>query len=135
MKILSWNVNGLRSVTSRGFEENIKKLNDDIICLQEIKVIRKLKNLKLEKYYSYYNYPTQSGFAGVAIFTKIKPDKVYYGMELKNENVDKESRVITLEYSNFFIVSVYVPRSRTKNARISYRIILFCNLLPVTFYL
>ncbi len=126
MKILSWNVNGLKSTVSRGFAENIIKLDDDIICLQETKVAKEIKDLKLDKYYKYYNHPKKTSYAGVAIFTKKKPENVYYGIEISKNgkmcDVDNESRVITLEYNEFFIVSVYVPRSRTRNERTNYRI-------------
>lgn len=113
-KIISWNVNGLTSIIKNGFEEVIEKLAPDFVCLQEIKITNEMKELKLGEYNKYYNFSKKGGYAGVAIFAKQKAEKIIYGMPITNEydeieNVDKESRVITLEYNDFYLVSVYVP--------------------------
>ena len=113
MKIISWNVNGLKSVINNNFIELIKKLNADVICLQETKISKK-QSIDVEGYYTYYNYCKKAGYSGVAILTKEEPIKLLTGMEIENEegeneNIDIESRVIAIEYSEFYVVSVYVP--------------------------
>lgn len=125
MRLISWNINGLASAIKNGFEDNIKKLSPDFLCLQEIKITNEL-NLKLEDYNKYYNLSKKGGYAGVAIFAKEKAENVIYGMPIINdygeeENVDKESRVITLEYNDFYVVSVYVPCSSGLIERKNYR--------------
>ena len=127
MKILSWNVNGLMSSIKSGFEDTIKKLSADIVCVQETKIANKSNEIKLDGYYQYYNYSKKAGYSGVAIFSKEKAENVFLGMEMKNEygeieNIDYESRVITVEYNNFFVVSVYVPCSQSSIGRKNYRI-------------
>ncbi len=122
MKVVSWNVNGLKSVMQKDFIENINQLNADFICIQETKISKKTE-IKVKEYYQYYNYCKKAGYSGVAIFTKEKPINVLVGIEIENEDdeiedIDNESRVITLEYEDFYIVSVYVPHSQ---GRYSYR--------------
>ena len=117
MKIISWNVNGLKSVINQGFYKTISQLNADFICLQETKISEQLE-LKLENYYQYFNLCRKSGYAGVGILAKEKPLKVIMGMEIEDTygeiyQTDNESRVITLEYNDFYIVSTYIPHSQT----------------------
>lgn len=134
MKIMSWNVNGLRSSIENGFIDIIKDRSADIICIQETKVANKMKDFKIDGYYQYFNYSKKSGYSGVAILSKEKAEKVIEGIELENEygeleNIDYESRVLTLEYNDFFIVSVYVPCSQKNSNRIIYRAEFDSNLL------
>ena len=104
------------------FKEITKDLNADIICLQETKISSKIKNFKMDEYFEYYNYSKRTGYSGVAIFTKKEPVSVLYGMKLENEygeieDFDIESRIITLEYDSFYIVSVYVPSSQLQDRK------------------
>ena len=122
MRVISFNVNGLQAIIKNNFCDNMKRINADIICMQETKV-SKNPNIELEGYYQYYNYCTKSGYSGVAILTKQKPIDVILGIEVENEegeieNIDNESRVITAEYDEFYIVNVYVPQSQ---GRYNYR--------------
>ena len=126
MRILSWNVNGLRSSMENGFLDIIKNRSADIVCIQETKVASKMKNLEIDGYYQYFNYSKKAGYSGVAILSKEKAENVIEGIELENEygemeNIDYESRVLTLEYNDFFIVCVYVPCSQRNADRITYR--------------
>lgn len=125
MKIISWNVNGLKSVVNKEFNASVSQLNADFICLQETKISKKIEELKLDNYYQYYNFCKKSGYSGVGILAREKPINILIGMENEDNegeitNVDNESRVITLEYNNFFIVSVYVPHVQG-NTRYNYR--------------
>ena len=127
MKIISWNVNGLRAVLKNQFEDNIKTLDPDFICIQETKLKEELENTYLSNYYKYFNFSRRLGYSGVAIFSKKKADNIIVGMKLENEcgeleNFDVESRVLTLEYNDFYIVSVYVPYSQTRRNREDFRI-------------
>ena len=127
MKILSWNVNGLKSSIESGFANTIKELSGDIVCIQETKITKESEYLKIDGYYHYFNYTNKGGYSGVAIYTKEKPENVLIGIEIENEfgeieDVDDESRVLTLEYNNFFIVNVYVPCSQGNIDRKNYRI-------------
>lgn len=122
MKIVSWNVNGLKSIIKSDFENNVKKINADIICLQETKITNNIENLNLDNYYKYFNYSNKAGYSGVAIFSKEKAESVFIGITVENEdgemeNIDTESRVLTIEYNDYFIVSVYVPCSQSNNKR------------------
>lgn len=126
MKIITWNVNGLRSVINKGFNKIIKDLNADIICIQETKITSEMKDWKIEGYYNYFNYSKKGGYSGVAILSKEKAENVILGIELEDEdgednNIDYESRVITVEYNDFFVVSVYVPCTQSSIARTNYR--------------
>ena len=124
MKILSWNINGLKSIINKNFVQIIKELNEDIICLQEIKITKPIKNFKLEGYYSYYNFSKKPGYSGVATFTKKKPNKVQWGIKLKQDEeeiINDEARVLTLEYNDFYVVNIYIPHCANKVERINYR--------------
>jgi exodeoxyribonuclease-3 len=120
MKLVSWNVNGIRSCEKKGFVDSIKKLNPEIFCLQETKINEKLHLLNLEEYKSYWNFAEKKGYAGTAIFTKEEPIAVTYGMNFPEH--DDEGRVITAEYKNFFLVTVYTPNAQRGLARIDYRV-------------
>ncbi len=126
MKIITWNVNGLKSVINKGFNKKIKELNADIICIQETKITSEMKDWNIDGYYNYFNYSKKGGYSGVAIFSKEKAENVVLGIELEDEdgeynNIDYESRVITAEYNDFFVVSVYVPCSQSRQERTNYR--------------
>lgn len=122
MRIISWNVNGLRSIIRKGFKKIVDNLDADVICLQEIKTRKAIKGFSLEGYNAYYNYSTIGGYSGVAIFARKKPNNVYYGINIgKKKNIDNEARVITIEYNDYYIVNVYVPHPQTKGTRRDYR--------------
>lgn len=110
MKLVSWNVNGLRAIYKKGFMESFKSLDADIFCLQETKMQEGQIELDLNGYFEYYNYAERKGYSGTAIFTKIKPLNVNYGIGI--EEHDKEGRVITLEFKDFYMVNCYTPNSR-----------------------
>lgn len=114
MKILSWNVNGLKNIINNGLEQIISNLNADIICIQETRSKEKVEGLELENYYTYFNYSKKGGYSGVAIFTKKQPERVIKGIKIIDEDeevidLDEEARVLALEYDQFFIVTVYFP--------------------------
>ncbi|MGY3776115.1 exodeoxyribonuclease III [Helcococcus sueciensis] len=119
MKIISWNVNGLRAVINKGFMDYLNQEDPDIICLQEIKLSEGQLALDLENYYEYYNYAEKKGYSGTAIFTKTEPLNVNYGIGI--EEHDKEGRVITAEYDDFFLVTCYTPNSKRELLRLDYR--------------
>ncbi len=119
MKLVSWNVNGLRAIYKKGFEESFKELDADIFCIQETKMQEGQIELDLQGYYQYYNYAERKGYSGTAIFTKKEPLKVSYGIEI--EEHDKEGRVITLEFDKFYMVNCYTPNSGRELARLEYR--------------
>ena len=121
MKLISWNVNGLRAIYKKGFIDIFKKLNADIFCIQETKMQEGQIELDLNEYYEYYNYAERKGYSGTAIFTKVKPLNVSYGIGI--EEHDKEGRVITLEFENFYMVNCYTPNSGRELARLEYRMI------------
>ena len=121
MKLVSWNVNGLRAIYKKGFEDTFKKLDADIFCIQETKMQKGQIELNLPKYYQYYNYAERKGYSGTAIFTKKEPKKVTYGIGI--EEHDKEGRVITLEFDEFYMVNCYTPNSGRELARLQYRMI------------
>lgn len=118
MKIISYNVNGLKSCISKGLNNFLSSKEFDILCLQEIKCADEL--LKLDNFYSYYNYYGNGGYSGTAVFTKVKPTSVKYKIE--NINLNLESRIIILEYKKFYLVNVYVPNSKSDNTRVNYRL-------------
>ncbi|WP_297405830.1 exodeoxyribonuclease III [uncultured Cetobacterium sp.] len=118
-KMISWNVNGLRAILQKNFNEYFNEVNADIFCLQEIKLQEGQIDLNPEGYYSYWNYAIKKGYSGTAIFTKEKPLSVTYGLNI--EKHDTEGRVITLEFDNFYFLTVYTPNSQSKLARIDYR--------------
>ena len=119
MKLISWNVNGLRACLTKGFEEFFKDMNADIFCLQETKMQPEQAEVNLEGYYKYWNSAVKKGYSGTAIFTKYEPLSVSYDLGLDKHN--DEGRVITLEYDNFYMVTVYTPNSKRELARLDYR--------------
>ena len=119
MKLISWNVNGIRACITKGFEESFHKLDADIFCLQETKCQENQVKLELPGYHQYWNYAERKGYSGTAIFTKQEPLSVMYGMGI--EEHDKEGRVITLEFEDFYFVTVYTPNSQNELARLEYR--------------
>ncbi|WP_341877750.1 exodeoxyribonuclease III [Defluviitalea saccharophila] len=119
MKLISWNVNGLRACMKKGFMDFFNEVNADIFCIQETKLQEGQIDLEFEGYYQYWNYAEKKGYSGTAIFTKIQPLNVSYGIGY--EEHDKEGRVITLEFDKYFVVTVYTPNSQRGLARLDYR--------------
>ena len=119
MKLISWNVNGLRACVGKGFMDSFRTLDADIFCLQETKLQEGQIEMDLPGYEQFWNYAEKKGYSGTAIFTKEKPLSVYYG--LGEEKHDHEGRVITLEYPDFYMTTVYTPNSQEELARLSYR--------------
>ena len=119
MKLISWNVNGLRSCVNKGFIDTFKDLNADVVCLQETKLQEGQIELELEGYYDFWNYAEKKGYSGTAVFTRENPLSVAYGMGI--EEHDKEGRVITLEFDKFYLVNVYTPNSKRGLERLDYR--------------
>jgi exodeoxyribonuclease-3 len=120
MKLISWNVNGIRSATKKGFLGFLKKQNPDIICLQEIKATESDVDLTLPNYHQHWNSAkNKKGYSGTAVFTKIKPENAIYDFGIKEH--DEEGRVVTLEFSDFFLTNVYTPNSKRDLSRLSYR--------------
>ena len=119
MKLISWNVNGLRACVTKGFLDYFKEQDADILCIQESKLQEGQISLDLEGYYDYWNYAEKKGYSGTAIFTKEKPTNVFYGMGI--EEHDKEGRLITLEFEKYFMVTVYTPNSQGELKRLPYR--------------
>lgn len=119
MKLISWNVNGLRACVEKGFTDIFKELNADIFCVQETKMQEGQLKLELPGYYQYFNYAEKKGYSGTAVFCKKEPLKVRNGMGI--EEHDKEGRVITLEFEDFYFVTVYTPNSQDELRRLSYR--------------
>ena len=125
MKLISWNVNGLRAVITKGFQDFFNKIDADIFCLQETKMQEEqiddnIKNI-FKNYYSYWNSAEKKGYSGTAIFSKQKPISVKYGIGI--EEHDKEGRVITLEFEKFYMVNCYTPNSKRELERLEYRMI------------
>lgn len=119
MKFISWNVNGIRACREKGFMDFFKEIDADFFCLQETKLQEGQIELDLPGYEQYWNYAEKKGYSGTAIFTKHKPLSVRYGIGV--EEHDHEGRVITLEYENFYMITVYVPNSQDGLARLDYR--------------
>ena len=119
MKLISWNVNGIRACLNKGFEEFFKQIDADIFCLQETKCQQEQVELKFENYSDYWNSAEKKGYSGTAIFTKKKPINVTYGIGI--EEHDKEGRIITLEFENFYLVNNYTPNSKRELERLDYR--------------
>lgn len=119
MKLISWNVNGLRAIVQKDFLAQFKELDADIFCLQEIKLQEGQIDIDFEGYYSYWNYAEKKGYSGTAIFTKQKPLNVSYGIGI--EEHDREGRVITLEYKDYIVVTCYTPNSQSELKRLDYR--------------
>ena len=119
MKFISWNVNGLRAVMKKGFPEIFKELDADIFCLQETKLQAGQIEMDLPGYEQYWNYAEKKGYSGTAIFTRIKPLSVSYGMNIDEH--DHEGRLITLEFEDFYFITCYTPNSQSELARLDYR--------------
>ncbi len=120
MKLVSWNVNGIRACVNKGFLEYFHEIDADIFCLQETKLQAGQIELKLDGYEQYWNYALKKGYSGTAIFTKIKPLSVSYGLGEREE--EEEGRIITLEYENFFMVTMYTPNAKRDLSRLGYRL-------------
>lgn len=122
MKLVSWNVNGLRAVLNKGFKDFFYNVNADIFCIQETKMQEgQIENFELKGYKQYWNSAIKKGYSGTAIFTKKEPMNVTYGINI-NEH-DQEGRVITLEFEEFYLVNIYVPNSKRELERLNYRMI------------
>lgn len=121
MKLVSWNVNGLRACVGKGFLEYFKEIDADIFCIQETKLQEGQISLELENYQQYWNYAVKKGYSGTAVFTKKKPLSVKYGVGI--EEHEQEGRVITLEFEEFYLVNVYTPNSQRGLGRLDYRMI------------
>ena len=119
MKLISWNVNGIRAGVGKNFMEFFNEVDADIFCLQETKLQENQIDLQLEGYYQYWNYAKKKGYSGTAIFTKKEPLNVIYGMGI--EEHDQEGRLITLEFEDFYMVTVYTPNSQSELKRLNYR--------------
>lgn len=119
MKLISWNVNGLRACVQKGFLEYFNSVNADVFCIQESKLQEGQIELDLPGYEQYWNYAEKKGYSGTAIFTKKKPLSVKYGLGI--EEHDHEGRVITLEFEDEYVITVYTPNSQNELARLDYR--------------
>lgn len=119
MKFISWNVNGLRACVGKGFMDFVKAEGADIFCVQETKLQEGQIDLDLPGYHQYWNYAEKKGYSGTAVFTKEEPLSVSYGIGI--EEHDHEGRVITLEYPDFYFITVYTPNSQNELARLDYR--------------
>ena len=119
MKLVSWNVNGLRACITKGFNDFFKEVNADIFAIQETKLQKHQIDLQFEGYTSYYNDAVKKGYSGVAVYTKKEPLQVMYGLNI--EEHDQEGRVVTLEYEDFYFVAVYTPNSKRELERLDYR--------------
>ena len=121
MKIISWNVNGLRAAISKGFMDFFTTIDADIFCLQETKLQEGQIELKPDNYFVYWNSAIKKGYSGTAIFTKKKPLNITYGIQ--KEEFDQEGRVITLEFEKFYLIDCYTPNSKRDLARLDYRMV------------
>ena len=121
MKLISWNVNGIRACLNKGFSDFFKEVNADIFCLQETKCQPEQINLEFEGYTSYWNSAERKGYSGTAIFTKKQPVNVTDGIGI--EEHDKEGRIITLEFENFYLVTNYTPNAKRELERLDYRMV------------
>ena len=121
MRLISWNVNGLRAVVNKGFNEIFENLNSDIFCLQETKMQEGQLDIDFDGYEKYFNSAERKGYSGTAVFTKIKPVSVTRGIGI--EEHDKEGRVLTLEFESFYLVNCYTPNSQRELTRLDYRMI------------
>lgn len=119
MKLISWNVAGLRACYKKGFLDFFKKENADIVCLQETKVLEEQLPFHIDNYYMYLNPAEKKGYSGTMILTKELPLQVFYGLDI--EKHDHEGRVITLEYQDFYVVTVYTPNAKAGLERLDYR--------------
>ena len=122
MKLVSWNVNGLRACITKGFNDFFESVNADIFCIQETKMQEEqASNINFDGYYKYMNSAIKKGYSGTAVFTRIKPINVTYG--IGKEEHDNEGRIITLEYDKFFLVNCYTQNSKRELERLDYRMI------------
>lgn len=121
MKLISWNVNGIRACVQKGFLDFFKEEDADIFCIQESKLQEGQIDLDLPGYHQYWNYAEKKGYSGTAVFTKKEPLSVSYGLGI--EEHDKEGRVIACEYEDFYLVTVYTPNSKSELERLDYRMI------------
>ncbi|CCY53692.1 exodeoxyribonuclease III [Coprococcus sp. CAG:782] len=119
MKLISWNVNGIRACAGKGFMDVFNNADADFFCIQESKMQAGQLELNMPGYHQYWNYAVKKGYSGTAIFAKEEPLNVAYGIGM--EEHDQEGRVITLEYDKFYMVTVYTPNSQNELARLSYR--------------
>ena len=119
MKLISWNVNGIRACVNKGFKEFFEKINADIFCIQETKCQPEQIELEFDGYYAYWNSAEKKGYSGTAIFTKQKPICVTYGIGIDEH--DKEGRVITLEFKDFYMINIYTPNAKRGLERLDYR--------------
>lgn len=119
MKLISWNVNGLRACVGKGFLDFVNEQVPDVLCLQETKLQAGQIELALPNYHQYWNYAEKKGYSGTAVFTKEEPLSVSYGIGIGQH--DKEGRVITAEFPEFYLVTVYTPNSQNELARLPYR--------------
>lgn len=120
MKLVSWNVNGIRACVRKGFLDYFHEIDADMFCLQETKLQAGQIELELDGYEQYWNYAEKKGYSGTAVFTKKKPLTVKYGVGEANK--ESEGRIITLEYEHFYLVNVYTPNAQRDLARLSYRL-------------
>ena len=131
MKLISWNVNGLRACVEKGFLDFFKEADADFFCIQESKLQEGQIDLQLPGYYQYWNYAVKKGYSGTAVFAKREPLSVALGIGI--EEHDQEGRVITLEYDNFYLITVYTPNSQDGLKRLDYR--MKCQALKEGFHL
>jgi len=123
MKLISWNVNGIRACVKKGFLECFQEMEADVFCIQETKLQEGQIELDLPGYHQYWNYALKKGYSGTAVFSKVKPLHVTYGLDMKNaEEREPEGRIITLEYEEFYLVNVYTPNSQRDLARLDFRL-------------
>lgn len=120
MKLISWNVNGLRACVKKGFLDYFQEVDADIFCVQETKLQEGQINLELDGYHQFWNYAIKKGYSGTAVFSKIKPLSVRYGVG--TDESEDEGRILTLEFDDFFLVNVYTPNSQRDLARINFRL-------------
>jgi len=120
MKLVSWNVNGLRACVKKGFLDYFHEMDADIFCVQETKLQEGQIELDLEGYHQYWNYALKKGYSGTAVFSKVKPLSVSYGVG--DENEESEGRILTLEFEDFYLINVYTPNSQRDLARLNFRL-------------
>lgn len=119
MRLVSWNVNGIRACMEKGFMDFFRQVDADIFCIQETKVQQGQINLNIDGYYQYWNYAVKKGYSGTALFSKQKPISVVDGIGMNVH--DNEGRVITAEYDNYYVITVYTPNAQRGLARLDYR--------------